>query len=159
MTAPTAAAVTTTVTTLYYSSTGAPDYVGQIDQAAANWNTAVDDVRLAKGTGTTATIVFHETNDGQGSYTTTDGHGHGSIYLDVQQVAEGYSVTRIAAHELGHNLGLPDDYSGPCAELMSGHGPGTSCTNAVPSAAEAAQVEQNFANGFASAGILRRIAG
>ena len=33
---------------------------------------------------------------------------------------------------------------------MSGHGPGTSCTNAVPSAAETTQVEQNFANGFSS---------
>jgi snapalysin len=152
-----------TITTLYYSSSGAGDYAGQIDQAAANWNTAVDDVRLVKGgtgsTGSTATIVFHETDDGQGSYTTTDGHGHGAIYLDAQQVAEGYSVTRIAAHELGHNLGLPDDYSGPCSELMSGHGPGTSCTNALPSAAEAAQVERNFVNGFAPAGVLHRIAG
>ncbi|WAL63022.1 snapalysin family zinc-dependent metalloprotease [Amycolatopsis cynarae] len=138
-----------TVTTLYYSSSGAPDYVAQIDQAAANWNHAVTDVRLVPGSG--ATIVFYETNDGQGSYTTTDGHGRGQIYLDQQQVAEGYSVTRIAAHELGHNLGLADDYSGPCSELMSGHGPGTSCTNAVPDAQEAAEVQQNFAAGFAAA--------
>ncbi|TNC23069.1 snapalysin family zinc-dependent metalloprotease [Amycolatopsis alkalitolerans] len=137
------------VTTLYYSSAGAPDYVTQIDQAAANWNAAVTDIRLVEGG--SATIVFHETDDGQGSYTSTDGHGHGQIYLDRQQVAEGFAPTRIAAHELGHNLGLSDDYSGPCSEIMSGHGPGTSCTNAVPDAAEAAQVQQNWANGFTPA--------
>lgn len=143
-----AATVTATVTTLYYSSSGAPDYVAQIDQAAANWNNAVDDVRLEPGG--PATIVFHETDDGAGSYTQTDGHGRGDIYLDAQQVAEGFDPTRIAAHELGHNLGLPDDYDGPCSEVMSGHGPGTSCTNAIPDANESAQVEQNWANGFAA---------
>ncbi|TVT18965.1 snapalysin family zinc-dependent metalloprotease [Amycolatopsis acidiphila] len=138
------------VTTLYYSSAGAPDYLTQIDQAATNWNAAVSDVRLVKGG--SATIVFHETDDGQGSYTSTDGHGHGQVYIDRQQVEEGFAPTRIAAHELGHNLGLPDDYTGPCSEIMSGHGPGTSCTNAVPDAAEAAQVQQNWVNGFAAAG-------
>ena len=36
----------------------------------------------------------------------------------------------------GHDLGLPDDYSGPCSELMSGGGPGTSCTNSYPDSTE-----------------------
>lgn len=142
------------VTTLYYSSSGAPDYVAQIDQGAANWNAAVSDVKLVKRN-SSATIVVHETHDGQGSYTNTDGHGHGQIYIDSTQVAEGYDVTRIAAHEIGHNLGLPDDYTGPCSELMSGHGPGTSCKNEKPSAQEAATVQRNFANGFAPATAVR----
>jgi snapalysin len=137
------------VTTIYYSSGGAPDYVAQIDQAAANWNAAVSDIKLVKRT--SATIIFHETHDGQGSYTNTNGHGRGNIYIDSTQVAEGFDTTRIAAHEVGHNLGLPDDYTGPCNELMSGHGPGTSCTWNKPSAAEAAQVQRNFTNGFAAA--------
>ncbi|WIV56489.1 snapalysin family zinc-dependent metalloprotease [Amycolatopsis nalaikhensis] len=137
------------VTTLYYSSSGAPDYLAQIDQGAANWNAAVTDVRLVKRS-TGATIVFHETHSG-GSYTNTNGHGRGDIYLDTSQVAEGYDPTRIAAHELGHNLGLPDHYSGPCTELMSGHGPGTACKNANPDAAEAAKVQSLWVNGFAAA--------
>jgi snapalysin len=135
------------VTTVYYNSSGAPDYLAQIDQGAANWNAAVGDVKLVKGD-SNGTVVFHETTSG-GSYTNTDGHGNGDIYLDTSQVTEGYDPTRIAAHEMGHNLGLPDHYSGPCSELMSGHGPGTACTNAKPSAQEASKVESLWANGFA----------
>jgi snapalysin len=137
-------------TTLYYDSAGAPDYVAQIDQGAANWNAKLQNVHLVKGG--SATIIFHETNDGRGSYTQTDGHGHGDVYIDAQQVAEGFDVTRIAAHETGHNLGLPDHYSGPCTEIMSGHGPGTSCKNAIPDAQEVAKADRNFANGLLNAG-------
>ncbi|WP_020658185.1 snapalysin family zinc-dependent metalloprotease [Amycolatopsis benzoatilytica] len=144
--APAALAAPAATTTVYYSSAGAPDYVSQIDQGAANWNAAVTDVKLVKDEGR-ATVTIHEVHSG-GSYTQTDGHGNGDVYLDTSQVAEGYDPTRIAAHELGHNLGLPDHYSGPCTELMSGHGPGTSCTNAKPDAQEAAKVQQLWANGF-----------
>ncbi|QWF84428.1 snapalysin family zinc-dependent metalloprotease [Amycolatopsis sp. CA-230715] len=137
-----------TVTTLHYDSSGAPDYVAQIDQGAENWNNAVKNVKLEKGG--SATIIIHETHDGKGSYTQTDGHGHGDIYIDSTQVDEGNDPTRIAAHEIGHNLGLPDHYEGPCSELMSGHGPGTSCKNAKPDANESAKVDENFANGLAT---------
>ncbi|MGW7535716.1 snapalysin family zinc-dependent metalloprotease [Amycolatopsis sp. NPDC054798] len=147
-TAPAASAAA--ATTVYYSSAGAPDYVAQIDQGAANWNAAVSDVQLVKDEGK-ATITIHEVHSG-GSYTQTDGHGNGDVYLDTSQVAEGYDPTRIAAHELGHNLGLPDHYEGPCTELMSGHGPGTSCTNAKPDAQESAKVQQLWANGFHTEG-------
>ncbi|RSD17236.1 snapalysin family zinc-dependent metalloprotease [Amycolatopsis eburnea] len=143
------------VTTLYYSSSGAPDYLAQIDQGAANWNAAVTDVKLVKRN-TSATIKFHEIHSG-GSYTNTNGHGRGDIYLDTSQVAEGYDPTRIAAHELGHNLGLPDHYSGPCTELMSGHGPGTACKNANPDATEAAKVQSLWVNGFAAARTETRV--
>lgn len=143
------AATAAAVTTLYYSSSGAPDYLTQIDQGAANWNAAVTDVKLVKRS-SGATIVFHETHSG-GSYTSTNGHGRGQIYLDTSQVAEGFDPTRIAAHELGHNLGLPDHYTGPCTEIMSGHGPGTACKNAKPSAGEAAKVQSLWVNGLVAA--------
>ena len=147
VTAPAVQAAPNTVT-LYYDASDLPDYQAETAQAVANWNGVVSNVQLSAGG--SATIFLHEVSGG-GSYTQTDGHGNGDIYIDTQQVAEGYDPTRIIAHEFGHNLGLPDDYSGPCSEVMSGHGPGTSCKNAVPDAQEAAQVDQNFANGFATA--------
>ncbi|KPC94728.1 ABC transporter substrate-binding protein, partial [Streptomyces sp. NRRL F-6602] len=59
--------------------------------------------------------------------------------------------TRVTTHETGHVLGLPDTYSGPCSQLMSGGGPGPSCTNAQPDSAERSRVEQLWANGLAEA--------
>jgi snapalysin len=44
-------------------------------------------------------------------------------------------------------LGLPDHYSGPCSELMSGGGPGPSCTNAYPNSAERSWVSYLWRNG------------
>lgn len=142
--------------TLYYDASDVADYGAQIDQAAANWNGLTTNVKLQAGGN--PTIIIHETNDGQGSYTQTDGHGHGDIYIDKQQVEEGFDPTRIAAHELGHNMGLPDDYTGPCTEVMSGHGPGTSCTNSIPDADEVAQVDDNFADGIFAASARHRVA-
>jgi snapalysin len=45
-------------------------------------------------------------------------------------------------------LGLPDHYSGPCSELMSGGGPGPSCTNALPNSQERSRVNSLWANGL-----------
>ncbi|MDT8913038.1 snapalysin family zinc-dependent metalloprotease [Amycolatopsis sp. PS_44_ISF1] len=141
------AAAPAAVVDLHYDASGVPDYRSEATQAAANWNNAEHNVRLSSGG--RATIILHEVTGG-GSYTQTDGHGHGDIYIDRDQVAEGNDPTRILAHEFGHNLGLPDHYSGPCSEIMSGHGPGTSCKNAKPNAQESARVDRNFANGLAA---------
>ena len=136
------------VVTLQYDASGITDYSAQVVQAVQNWDTRLQNVQLVAGDN--PTITLYET-DGGGSYTTTDGHGNGQIYIDRQQVAQGFDPTRIIAHEFGHNLGLDDDYTGPCSEVMSGHGPGTSCKNAIPSAAEVAVADADFANGFAPA--------
>ncbi|WP_435056635.1 snapalysin family zinc-dependent metalloprotease [Streptomyces noursei] len=140
---------TASVVTLTYDASGAGQWAGAIKQAAQNWNDAVHNVRLEPAsTSASADFVYEATS---GWPQTTLGPifpgGNGDVQLGQQAVDEGYDTTRIAAHETGHILGLPDDYSGPCSELMSGHGPGTSCTNAKPNAAEAAQVDKNYAAG------------
>ncbi|MGW1197394.1 snapalysin family zinc-dependent metalloprotease [Streptomyces sp. NPDC002536] len=137
------------VVTLTYDAGNAGQWAGPIQQAAQNWNDAVHNVRLVPtSTPGSADYIYEATS---GWPQTTLGPifpgGNGDVQLGQQAVDEGYDPTRIAAHETGHILGLPDDYRGPCSELMSGHGPGTSCTNAKPDAAEAAQVDKNYAAG------------
>ena len=97
-----------------------------------------------------ADFSYREGDDPRGSYASTDGHGRGYVFLDYRQNQQ-YDSTRVTAHETGHVLGLPDHYSGPCSELMSGGGPGTSCTNAIPNSAERGRVNQVRANGLAAA--------
>ncbi|MGC0421210.1 snapalysin [Embleya sp. AB8] len=135
--------------TITYDASGAPTYASEIAQSAQIWNSAVTNVQLAPSTGGGADFSYTEGDDPQGSYAQTDGHGKGTIFLDHAQNQEYYSV-RVAAHETGHVLGLPDDYSGPCSELMSGGGPGPSCTNTQPDANERAQVDSLWANGLES---------
>ncbi|MFF4181857.1 snapalysin [Streptomyces sp. NPDC001691] len=142
---PLAAAVT-----VYYSAANAPSFRSQIAQAAQIWNSSVQNVRLAES-GSGADFQYYEGDDPQnGSYASTDGHGSGYIFLDYSQNQQYYSV-RVVAHETGHVLGLPDHYSGPCSELMSGGGPGPSCRNAYPNSTEKSRVNSLWRNGLASA--------
>ncbi|WP_158882878.1 snapalysin family zinc-dependent metalloprotease [Amycolatopsis anabasis] len=143
------------VTTVYYDASGAPSFRDVIAAGAANWNRAVSNVQL-KESSSGATLRYTEGNDPQGSYAETDGHGNGTIFIDYTQ-AQQYDKTRIAAHETGHALGLPDHYEGPCSELMSGGGPGPSCHNANPNSEESARVQQLWANGLLARGVLQRI--
>ena len=136
-------AATVTVT---YDAGAAPTYKSQIAQSASIWNSAVHNVTLQEGSG--GDFQYKEGDDPRGSYASTDGHGKGYVFLDHKQNQE-YNSTRVAAHETGHVLGLPDHYEGPCSELMSGGGPGTSCQNAQPDANERAKVDQLWANGLA----------
>ncbi|MER6784080.1 snapalysin [Streptomyces sp. NPDC000658] len=135
--------------TVYYNASQAPSFRSQISSAASVWNSSVSNVRLQSTSGG-ADFSYYEGNDSRGSYASTDGHGSGYIFLDYAQNRQ-YDSVRVAAHETGHVLGLPDHYSGPCSELMSGGGPGTSCTNRYPNATERARVNQLWANGLAKA--------
>ncbi|WP_066955112.1 snapalysin [Streptomyces lushanensis] len=134
--------------TVVYNASGAPSFAGQIASSTSIWNSAVSNVKLQAGSN--ADFTYREGNDSRGSYASTDGHGRGYIFLDYRQNQQ-YNSTRVTAHETGHVLGLPDHYSGPCSELMSGGGPGTSCQNAQPNAAERARVNQLWVNGLAAA--------
>ena len=140
---PLAAAVT-----VVYDASGAPTFSAQIARSASIWNGAVSNVKLQSGSN--ADFTYREGDDSRGSYASTDGHGNGYVFLDYAQNQE-YDSTRVTAHETGHVLGLPDHYEGPCSELMSGGGPGTSCTNSNPDANERAKVDQLWASGFAKA--------
>ncbi|MFI1370174.1 snapalysin family zinc-dependent metalloprotease [Streptomyces griseochromogenes] len=140
---------TPAVVTLTYDVGDAGQWAGPIEQAVQNWNDALHNVRLEPTSTPGSADYVYEATSGwpQATLGPIFPGGNGDVQLGRQAVDEGYDATRIAAHETGHILGLPDDYSGPCSELMSGHGPGTSCTNAKPDAAEAAQVDKNYASG------------
>ncbi|MUT91694.1 snapalysin [Streptomyces sp. Z38] len=135
--------------TVVYNASRAPSFATQIARSTQIWNSSVSNVRLQAST-SGADFSYYEGNDSRGSYASTDGHGRGYIFLDYRQ-NQIYDSTRVTAHETGHVLGLPDHYSGPCSELMSGGGPGPSCTNAYPNSAERSRVNQLWANGFAAA--------
>ncbi|WP_328318377.1 snapalysin family zinc-dependent metalloprotease [Streptomyces sp. NBC_00388] len=144
---------TAAVVTLTYDASRAGQWASAITQGVQNWNAAVHNVHLQPASSSGSANFVYVATSGWPQTTLgpiVPGGSRGQVQLGQEAVDEGYDTTRIAAHETGHILGLPDDYSGPCAELMSGHGPGTSCTNAKPSAAEAAQVDRNYARGAAS---------
>ncbi|MFD8330262.1 snapalysin [Streptomyces lydicus] len=131
--------------TITYDASAAPSFKSQIAESASIWNSAVKNVQLHEGSG--GDFQYKEGDDPRGSYASTDGHGKGFVFLDHKQNQE-YNSTRVTAHETGHVLGLPDHYEGPCSELMSGGGPGTSCQNTQPDTNERAKVEQLWANGL-----------
>ncbi|MFI6641334.1 snapalysin [Streptomyces sp. NPDC050504] len=134
--------------TVTYNASSAPRFRSQIAASTQIWNSSVTNVRLQEGSN--ADFRYYEGNDSRGSYASTDGHGRGYIFLDYRQNQQ-YNSTRVTAHETGHVLGLPDHYSGPCSELMSGGGPGTSCQNAQPNSQERARVNQLWQNGLTQA--------
>ena len=144
-----AGAAPLSVTTVYYDNEAGSAWSSAVSAAVANWNAAETDVRLVAAGAGTATVTLEADSGWPETYTSTPGSG--TVYLGQEAVTEGYDRTRITAHELGHILGLPDNYNGACTLLMSGHSAGTACTNATPAPAEAAQVDSIFANGAAAA--------
>lgn len=131
--------------TVTYDDSHAPSFRSQIASAASIWNGAETNVKL-KEASSGADFSYYEGNDQRGSHASTNGHGSGYIFIDYTQARQNDSI-RVVTHETGHVLGLPDDYSGPCSELMSGGGPGPSCKNRQPDAAERSRVDQLWADG------------
>ncbi|MCP2260025.1 snapalysin [Streptoalloteichus tenebrarius] len=131
------------VRTLYYDSSRAAEFAKVIDDAAAIWNNSVKNVRLQKGSPANIVILA---DDGWPRAQPTS-LGSGRVWMGRQAVQQGYYPLRIATHELGHILGLPDRKPGPCSSLMSGSSAGTSCRNPNPNAQEIAEVDRKFARG------------
>ncbi|MFE7479056.1 snapalysin family zinc-dependent metalloprotease [Streptomyces sp. NPDC057552] len=135
------------VTTLYYDDTRARGWEAAVTAGVASWNANSTNVKLAKvRPGTRAEIQIIATNGWpQATLGPVRPGGQARVELGSQAVAQGHDKTRIAAHEIGHNLGLPDTKPGPCSQLMSGSSAGISCKNSVPNATERSRVESYYA--------------
>jgi snapalysin len=148
MGAPTAAAAPSSprdAQIVYYDASGAAEFKEAVDEGAQAWNAAVHNVQLRPGAPGQAEVTVLA-DDGW-PRTEPNGLGAGTVYMGREAVDQGFYPPRIAAHEFGHILGLPDNRNGQCDYLMSGHSAPTSCQNTTPHATEAQQVEQNFAGG------------
>lgn len=139
------AAAPTEVRTLHYDASGSEEFQDAVDAGAQVWNEKVPTIKLEKGGDATITVLA---DDGWPRAQVTE-LGSGTVWMGRQAVEEGHDVTRIAAHELGHILGLPDNRTGLCEDLMSGASAGPECTNHDPNAEEIAEVEANFAEAAA----------
>ncbi|GAB2331064.1 snapalysin family zinc-dependent metalloprotease [Streptomyces variabilis] len=129
---------------LTYDTGRAGEFASAVDRGAAVWNDSVDAVELRPAASGEAADIRIVADDGW-PRAVPGGLGSGTVYFGREAVADGHSTVRIAAHELGHVLGLPDRKPGPCSELMSGASAGPSCRSARPDAAERAEVEEKFA--------------
>ncbi|MGX6600940.1 snapalysin family zinc-dependent metalloprotease [Micromonosporaceae bacterium Da 78-11] len=128
---------------LYYDASQAQEFVAVVNQGAQIWNSRATNVRLLPvPAGRTPNIRVYADNGWPRTYTTSLGNGR--WYMGREAVNDGYYQPRIAAHEFGHILGLPDRRTGLCADLMSGSSAPVPCTNANPNAAETAAVNASF---------------
>ncbi|MGX1372618.1 snapalysin [Streptomyces canus] len=138
--------------TLRYDDSRAAGWEAAIAAGVASWNANVSNVHLveaAPGTGAEIVIVA-TTGWPQATLGPVRPGRQVRVELGSQAVDQGYNKTRIAAHELGHSLGLPDTKPGPCTQLMSGSSAGTACTNATPNATERSRVQSAYASGLAA---------
>lgn len=134
---------------LTYDVSGAAEFTDAWHRGAAAWNTTVANVQLVPArAGQQANIRIRTDNQWPRAQRTS--LGNGTVWMGRQAVWEGHNTVRIAAHEFGHILGLPDIKPGPCSSLMSGSTAGISCTNPYPNAQERRAVESYFAGALSA---------
>ncbi|MFF7051687.1 snapalysin family zinc-dependent metalloprotease [Streptomyces griseorubiginosus] len=138
--------------TLRYDDSRAAGWESAVAAAVATWNANVSNVRLVEAApGAAAEIVIVATTGWpQATLGPVRPGRQVRVELGSQAVDQGYDKTRIAAHEMGHSLGLPDTKPGPCSQLMSGSSAGTACTNATPNATERSRVQSAYASAIAT---------
>src|SRR3954471_11855525 len=96
---------------LYYDASQAQEFRSVVDQGAQIWNSKATNVRLLPVTaGRTPNIRVYADNGWPRTYTTSLGNGR--WYMGREAVNDGYFQLRIATHEFGHILGLPDNRTG-----------------------------------------------
>jgi snapalysin len=151
VTAPAAGAAGVLATTLTYDDSQAAEFKSAVASGVNVWNTSVSNVRIVKAAaGQRVNIRVIADNDWpRANLGPVRANGTVTVWIGRIAVQEGYSPVRIAAHELGHSLGLPDAKPGPCSSLMSGSTGGVSCANTNPNASEKSRVQQNYAGTFA----------
>jgi snapalysin len=132
------------VRTIRYDASRSAEFRSAVDEGARIWNARVANVQFVAGS--PADVVIVADNGWPRARVTS--LGRGTIWMGRQAVQEGHYTVRIASHELGHILGLPDRRTGRCTDLMSGASAGTSCRNPYPNSAEIAEVERNFQYGL-----------
>jgi len=134
--------------TLRYDDSRAAGWESAVAAAVATWNANVSNVHLVEAApGAAAEIVIVATTGWpQATLGPVRPGRQVRVELGSQAVDQGYNKTRIAAHEMGHSLGLPDTKPGPCSQLMSGSSAGTACTNATPNATERSRVQSAYAS-------------
>ncbi|MFI0504300.1 snapalysin family zinc-dependent metalloprotease [Streptomyces albogriseolus] len=146
------------VVTLRYDDSRAAGWEAAIAAGVASWNANVTNVKLVEAApgGAAEIVIVATTGWPQATLGPVRPGRQVRVELGSQAVNEGYNKTRIAAHELGHSLGLPDTKPGPCSQLMSGSSAGTACTNAVPNATERSRVQSNYASGVTASVVIDR---
>lgn len=150
-TAPTASAdVGVAAVTITYNDSQAAEFVDAVARGVAIWNASVTNVRIVRAApGTRADVrVIADNGWPRATLGPVRPGGSGTVWMGRQAVDQGYSVVRIASHEFGHILGLPDVKPGPCSSLMSGSSAGVSCTNPNPNTSERDRVQRLYRSGF-----------
>jgi snapalysin len=140
------------VVTLTYSDARAGEFKDVVAQGVAVWNANVTSVRIQKAASGARADITVIADDGwpRATLGPVRPGGSATVWIGREAVNEGYFPVRIASHELGHSLGLPDIKPGPCSSLMSGSTGGVSCTNVNPNSSERNRVQNNYAGSFAS---------
>lgn len=134
------------VTTITYDDSAAGEFRTAVAQGITALNSRLTNVRVVKAAaGTTANVrVIADNGWPRATLGPVRPGGRGTVYMGREAVADGYYPPRIASHEFGHILGLPDRRTGLCSDLMSGSSAPTSCTNAYPTSTEASRINANY---------------
>lgn len=149
-TAPQAAAsgddVHAAVVTITYSDARAGEFAGAVAQGIAIWNASVTNVRIVRAAaGQRADVqVIADNGWPRATLGPVRPGGSGTVWFGREAVNDGYNTVRIASHEFGHILGLPDAKPGPCSSLMSGSSAGVACTNPNPNSTERSRVQSLY---------------